>query len=211
MTKLVVSLCDLTGNLVQPWLAAGYEAVLVDPQHRWSRKRGGLHLIAGTVEEALPVLGWYMQRWEVALVAGFPPCTDLAVSGARWWQDKRRADPHFQTKASLVVEQCRVVGSMSGAPWFVENPVGALSNVLGKPDYMFHPHDFTGWCKDDNYTKKTCLWTGNGFIMPNKRVAQGLGKPDDRIHTAGPGPERSNIRSATPMGFSRAVFHANRN
>lgn len=45
--------------------------------------------------------------------------------------------------------------------------------------------------------------------MPEPFVAEGLGAPDDRIHKCPPGPERHNIRSATPLGFAQAVFEAN--
>lgn len=203
----VISLCDLTGNFVQPWIEAGYDAVLVDPQHMTSRCEGRITKIAMTVEDALPALASLLP--DVAFVAGFPPCTDMAVSGARWFESKRAADPMFQAKAVSVAEQCRTVGALSGAPWFVENPVSVLSRVFGKPDHYFHPHDYTGYEPADNYTKKTCLWTGGGFVMPEPMRRGDLGQPDDRIHKAPPSAERGNIRSATPMGFARAVFAAN--
>ena len=78
-----------------------------------------------------------------------------------------------------------------------------------KADYYFSPHHFTGHNLDDNYTKKTCLWTGNGFQMPAPFIVEWLGEPDDRIHKCPPGPERHNIRSATPRGFAEAVYQAN--
>ena len=102
----------------------------------------------------------------LAFVAAFPPCTDMAVSGARWFAEKRAADPMFQSKAVAVAEQCRTIGRLSGAPWFVENPVSILSSVWGKPDHTFTPAHFTHYEPADNYTKTTCLWTGGGFVMP---------------------------------------------
>jgi hypothetical protein len=112
-------------------------------------------------------------------------------------------------KAVAVAEQCRTIGRLSGAPWFVENPVSVLSRVFGKPQHTFHPSDYTAWEPADNYTKRTCLWTGSGFVMPPPARDLTLGDPDDRIHKAAPGPERENFRSATPLGFARAVFAAN--
>jgi hypothetical protein len=82
-------------------------------------------------------------------------------------------------------------------------------NYWRKADYYFSPHHFTGHNLDDNYTKKTCLWTGNGFQMPAPFIVEWLGEPDDRIHKCPPGPERHNIRSATPRGFAEAVYQAN--
>lgn len=205
----VISLCDITGHMAQPWVEAGYHAVLVDPQHVISREDGRIERIAETVEGAMPRLAQILQRQHVAAVFAFPPCTDMAVSGARWFASKREADPMFQAKAVAVAEQCRTIGRLSGAPWFVENPVSVLSRVFGKPDHWFHPADFTAFEPGDNYTKRTNLWTGGGFIMPAPARDASLGAPDDRIHKAPPGPDRENFRSATPLGFARAVFAAN--
>lgn len=209
----VISLCDLTGNFVRPWVEAGYDAVLVDPQHgRDSIERIAgmqIHRVAATVEQALPRLGTLLESADITFVAAFPPCTDMAVSGARWFAKKREADPMFQAKAVAVAEQCRTLGMLSGAPWFVENPVSVLARVFGPTTHKFHPHDYTGWEPADNYTKTTCLWAGGGFVMPPPLRDPELGPPDDRIHKAPPSAERANFRSATPMGFARAVFAAN--
>lgn len=209
IAPVVISLCDITGHFVQPWVEAGYDAILVDPQHGVSSSDGQITKLAMTVEEALPHLGNVIRGASIAFVAGFPPCTDLAVSGARWFEAKRKADPMFQAKAVAVAEQCRTVGRLSGAPWLVENPVSVLRRVFGKADHIFHPSDFTALEPADNYTKTTCLWTGGGFRMPPVQQNPELGPPDDRIHKAPPSAERANFRSATPMGFARAVFQAN--
>jgi len=82
-----------------------------------------------------------------------------------------------------------------------------------------HVKAYTTWLRDnfdiemseesDGYHKNTCLWTGNGFKMPEiKPVA--LHAKADKIHKCPPGSERANIRSATPMGFARAVYEANK-
>lgn len=207
----VISLCDLTGNMVQPWVDAGYNAILVDPQHGTTRIEGRVIKFAGTVEDVMEFAAFLFRRGLVVIVFGFPPCTDMAVSGARWFGTKYAADKLFQAKAVMVAEQCRTLGRLSGAPWFVENPVSVLASAFGKSQHTFHPADYTAYEPADNYTKKTCLWTGGGFIMPPPRRDVTLGPPDNRIHMASPGPERANFRSATPMGFARAVFDANHN
>lgn len=207
--KAVISLCDLTGNMMRPWAEAGYEVLLVDPQHYdtgWSTDN--VYTFKGTILEALPTIREWIATKDIALVAGFPPCTDVAVSGSRWFEAKAKEDKHFQTRAALVAEQCRMVGELAGAPWFFENPVSVFSSIFGKPDHSFHPWQYTGFDANDNYTKKTCLWVGGGFKLPEQNVDVTLGKPDNRIHFAAPGPERANFRSATPMGFAKAVFHA---
>lgn len=210
--NIAIFLCDITGVMAKPWVDAGYEAILVDPQHPEGVKVEGLVTKVGHIidhDVTWGVLRDAIKTGRVAFVAGFPPCTDLAVSGARWFQAKRDADPAVQFKAMQVVWQCQSIGEMSGAPWFLENPVSQISSLWRKPDHSFHPHDFTGYCANDNYTKKTCLWVGGGFIMPAPFIDEALGAPDNRIHQAPPGPDRANFRSATPEGFARAVFLAN--
>lgn len=206
----VILLCNLTFNMAQPWLDGGYRVVMVDPQHNVSGGAGTqLERIAGTIVEAMPRLSQIIRSERVVLVAGFPPCTDVAVSGARWFEAKRKADPYFQAKAAIVAEQCRTIGELSGAPWFWENPVSVFSKIFGKPDHTFHPHHYTLYCADDNYTKLTTLRVGGGFVMPAPAKDETLGLPDDRIHKAPPSDDRANFRSATPRGFSRALYIAN--
>ena len=195
--------------MVQPWIEAGYRALLVDPQHGTTRVEGPVTKFAGTVEDVMDFAGHLIRTGDVAMVFGWPPCTNMAVSGARWFKDKYATDPLFQAKAVMVAEQCRTIGRLSGAPWTVENPVSVLASAFGKPTHYFHPWQYTAYEPADSYTKKTCLWTGGGFIMPEPAVDPDAPEPDNRIHFASPGPERGNIRSVTPMGFARAVFHAN--
>lgn len=209
---IIICLCDITGTMAKPWVDAGYEAVLVDPQHPEGVHVDGVITRVGHIIDhpaTWDILRRTVATGRVVFVMGFPPCTDLAVSGARWFNTKREADPAFQFKAMHVVWQCQIIGEMAGTPWAVENPVSQISSLWRKPDYAFNPADFTGYCANDNYTKKTCLWTGGGFVMPEAFRDETLGAPDDRIHKCPPGPERANIRSATPLGFAIAVFNAN--
>lgn len=222
MTKTVISLCDLTGNMVLPWVQDGYSALLVDPQHGYTRTidtGGGASItkFAGTILEAREHIKHLTETTTVAMVFGFPPCTDLAVSGARWFKRKME-DPTFSEyrgptmfdDAMEIVHQCHMVGKHSGAPWMLENPKSRIATLWRSADHIFNPYDYTGYCPDDNYKKETWLWTGNGFNMPDPHTLKGLPEPDERIHKAPPGPERANIRSVTPMGFARAVYEANR-
>lgn len=79
MRGVVISLADLTGNMTEPWVEAGYEAFLVDPQHGTTRKEGRVTKFAGTIEEAMPAIGELIRSGNVAMVFGFPPCTHLAI------------------------------------------------------------------------------------------------------------------------------------
>ena len=136
------------------------------------------------------------------------PCTHTAVSGARDFETK---GGYMLVDAIVLFEAARQVCEWSGAPYMMENPVTMLSSIphIGKPNYYFNPSDYTGFELGDNYTKKTCIWAGNGFVMPDPRIAPDLGKPDNRIHFASPGSDRADFRAAAPMGFARAVFQVN--
>lgn len=205
----ILCLCDLTGNMAQPWIDAGYRAILVDPQHPAGVTVDGRVTRIGHVIDHPAV--WKllrMARSHVVFTAAFPPCTDLAVSGARWFASKAEADPAFQMKAMQVVWQCHVIAEMLGAPWMIENPVSRISTFWRRPDHSFHPWQYAGHEPGDCYTKATMIWAGRGFTMPEIAPLAGA-VPDDRIHKAPPGPDRANFRSATPMGFARAVFQAN--
>ncbi len=205
----IISLFDVSGEMVRPWLEAGHHCWIVDIQHPVAYSTGGittegrLHKVHADLTRLwLPPF----DRGEVAFVSAFPPCDHLAVSGARWFKGKglRKLESSIAMFATAV-ELCEWVGK----PYMIENPVSAISSHWRKPDYTFHPHEYTGFALSDNYTKRTCLWAGGGFIMPPPNQASGLGEPDDRIHKCPPGPERQNIRSATPSGFARAVYLAN--
>jgi hypothetical protein len=202
----VVSLCDETGNMVRPWADAGYECWCVDIAHsiRVPRREGNINFIWGDARTVR------RPAERIAAVFAFPPCTHVAVSGAR---DFGAKGGQMLRDALEIFEACRQVCEWSGAPYCIENPVGILSSMphVGKPDHYFDPWHYTAFEPADHYTKKTALWTGNGFVMPPPAILPGLYgvKPDNRIHFASPGDDRAAFRSATPMGFARAVFQAN--
>ena len=199
---IVVSLFDYSGVMVKPWLDADYECWIVDIQHPPGiTLDGSLYRVRADLSQPwIPPL----ELSRVAFVSAFPPCDHLAVSGARWFQGKGlRALSESIAMFATAAEFCE----STAAPYLIENPVSTISMHWRKPDYTFHPHEYAGFCLGDNYTKKTCLWVGNGFVMPPKHP--GIYEPDDRIHKCPPGPDRKNIRSQTPAGFAKAVFLAN--
>lgn len=185
---LVLSLFDFSGIMVKPWREAGYETLNVD------------------LKNGIDVLRWLPPRVDYHICFAFPPCTDQAVSGARWFKDKGLAG---LARAIELVERARDVCAWCECPWMIENPVSVMSSYWRKPDYQFHPWQFAGHEPADNYTKKTCLWTGNGFVMPEYRPLLDSAKPDNRIHAMPPSKNRGDLRSVTPQGFARAVFEAN--
>lgn len=205
--RVMLSLCDRTGAMCLPWAEAGYRCYAIDIQHPDGKTQHPLHENIIAVGMNVHALHPALVPKGAAFVAAFPPCTDLAVSGARWFRDKglkRRGE------AIALVGQCLELAESSGAPYLIENPIGILSSHWRKPDHMFDPYEYGGYegGEDDGYTKKTCLWVGNGFVMPESKPIP-LADDHDRIHKAPPSSERGDIRSVTPAGFARAVFEAN--
>lgn len=208
--KTIISLCDYTGIFTKPWVEAGYKAIHVDPQREGN----------GTIIEMAKMLGDAIRNYDVCFVAGFPPCTDVSVAGARHFISKGEKDKHFQAKAALVAEQCRMVGELSGAPWFFENPVSVFASIFGKPNHTFNPSDFGGYLPEDDkhpewpeyitprdaYPKKTCLWSGGGFEMPELNPVEAVKDYPGWSKLGGKSLRTKNIRSATPRGFAQAIF-----
>lgn len=175
---IAIFLCDITGKMAQPWLETGYDVILVDPQHPVGvtievlDNGASVTKVGHVIDDHVTwgVLRAAIVSQRVVFVMGFPPCTDVAVSGALHFESKRLKDPHFQTKAALVAEQCRVVGLLAGCRWAFENPVSVFGSIFGKAQHSFHPWRFTGLCDRDNYTKNTQLWTSDDFVMPDDDV-----------------------------------------
>lgn len=206
---IAISLFDYSGVMLEPWKAAGFECWLIDIQHPVSYSSNGfINLDGFNLVNADLSQRWYppFDRRRIAFVSAFPPCDHLAVSGARWFKGKGlRALSSSINMFATAAEFCE----WSQAPYMIENPVSTISSYWRKSDFSFHPYQFTGYCAGDNYTKKTNLWVGNGFVLPEFSVDFSLGDPDDRIHKAAPGENRKNFRSQTPAGFAEAVFRAN--
>lgn len=195
----VISLCDLTGNMVRPWAEAGFECYAVDTAHSIRRDRevsfpggGYIHYVWGDVRSWSP-------PGAVGFLCAFPPCTDLAASGAR---DFRKKGWPLLRDGMELFHACILAGQWARCPYMVENPVGRIAGIHGAAEFTFDPCDY-----GDPYTKKTCLWTGGGFVMPDKQRVEPT--EGSKIIDYPPSADRAALRSATPMGFARAVFNAN--
>lgn len=183
--RLILSLCDHSGNWSRPYEEAGYEVLRVDLQDgqdvRLIRHLGR------------PVHG----------ILAAPPCDHFAASGARWWAAKGE---QAVLDGLAVVDAClRAVAIYRPEWWALENPVGRLRHFLGPPAFTFNPCDF-----GDPYTKRTHLW---GHFTPpvpivsaqaRRPVAATLGSKMHRMSSS-----RKNERSETPAGFARAFHEAN--
>ena len=224
---IVVSLFDESGNMGRPWAERGATVHCYDilNEYREEHTRGGGRIVWHNRDlmddNVLKSIGLTAQP---DIIFGFPPCTDLAVSGSIHFEKKRKVNPNFQEEATALARQVEKLGNLCGCPWFAENPVSVLSSMWRKPDYLFHPYEYGGYLPEDDlhprwpeyiaprdhYRKKTCLWAGNGFVMPPKKS---LGDPgeDSKQHRklGGKSAKTKQIRSETPRGFAQAVMEAN--
>lgn len=206
--KLILSLCDLTGNWSRPYAEdPNYKVIKVD-------------LLDGQDVRLLP----YIDRPVHGILAA-PPCTHFAGSGACWWKRKGEA---AIIEGMAVVDAClRMVAIYKPVWWALENPVGRLRNWIGPPAWTFHPYEFGGYLApgektvddplfpaNDAYTKKTCIWgtakkpaLRNVEPRPNQLVYKADGS--SYIRRSNPAHESKRHRSVTPSGFSRAFKLAN--
>jgi len=182
--------------MVRPWAEAGFTCYCVDTRHEPGERKDGNIIWVGA-----DMLDWMPPYANIKAAFFFPPCTDVSVSGARWFKDKGlgaliNALELFDASVRLA-EWCK-------APYLIENPVSVVSSYWRKPDYTFQP-----WQYGDLWTKKTCLWTGNGFVMPTPKFTAPPEGTTAKIHMMPPSDDRADLRSETPPGFARAVFEAN--
>lgn len=224
--KAIISLFDYTGEMVAPWVKRGYTAFIFDIQHPTGYSDGP----NGTVAVGMDLSDWrglryalmaISMRHDVEFLCGFPPCTDLAVSGAKHFKAKEAANPNYRAEAMELVYTVKRAADYLQVPGFLENPVSVIATEWRKPDVTFNPYEFGGYIPEaeathprwpdvipprDAYTKRTCLWTFGGFELPEKqpvpvadRVFHGWTK------LGGKSLRTKNIRSATPRGFAEAV------
>jgi hypothetical protein len=238
MTKgIVISLYDFTGEALKPWAEAGYSCYAYDIQHTGTEATfentqffaggGSIAYLHADLHDHNTLNAIHTAFADKPVVFGmaFPVCTDMAVSGAAHFKRKAEANPSFQDEAVSYAVWCARLFNSLHVPFFVENPVSVLATKWRKPDHSFHPYEYGGYIHDDQaehprwpeyiaakdaYPKKTCLWTGNGFVMPWTDPVQ----PEDghsRQHKklGGKSQRTKDIRSATPRGFAKAVYEFN--
>ena len=176
--KRVLVACEFSGIVRDAFRAEGHDAISCD---LLPSESPGPH-IEGDV---LDVLG---EGWD--LMIAHPPCTYLAVSGARWFASRLR-----EQEAAL-----QFVRELLNAPierTALENPVSVISTQIRKPDQIIQP-----WQFGHGETKATCLWVKNLPLLVPTKVVDGR---ESRIHKMSPGPNRSRERSLTYTGIAAAM------
>ena len=128
-------------------------------------------------------LGW-------DLMIAHPPCTHLAVSGARWFRDKAKQ----QQEALKFVRKLMDANIHKIA---IENPISIISSHIRKPDQIIQP-----WMFGHGETKATCLWLKNLPKLIPTNVVDGR---EQRLHKLPPSSERWKERSRTFQGIADAM------
>jgi len=135
-----------------------------------------------------PVEQVLIEKWD--LMIAHPPCTHLAVSGAR----------HFHRKQQDQAEALDFVRLLMAAPidrWCIENPVSIISTAIAPPTQLIQP-----WQFGHGETKATCLWLKN---LPMLRPTQIVNGREPIVHHMPPGPDRWKARSRTYQGIAAAM------
>jgi hypothetical protein len=233
MNKVAVFLYDYTGIMAKPWLTEGYTCYIVDGQHeegivkRDTGTKGTLYTVGHMFSTDITKEVIFLQgvAKEPSFVFGFPPCTDVAVSGAAHFKKKAKVNPQFQQDAKRLALIVEAYGKATASPWGWENPISVLSTLIRKPSFIFHPWEYGGYLEEDDvhpeypkyiaprdaYPKKTCIWCSNTFKIPSKlEVPVPLGYSTQHTKLGGRSIRTKNIRSATPRGFALAIFEANK-
>ncbi len=178
----VLIACEFSGLVRDAFAAKGHNAISFD---LLPNERSSYNHIQQDVRKYLNAsYGWDM-------MIAFPPCTHLAVSGARWFKDKRQEQK----------EAIEFVETLWRAPIpkiCIENPIGVLStrSILGKPAQIIQP-----WQHGHGETKATCLWLKGLPPLQPTNIVEGR---HGRVWRAAPSPDRWKERSRTLQGIASA-------
>lgn len=176
----VLVACEYSGRVRDAFLALGHNAMSCD---LLPTDVNGPHY-QGDVFDIIN------DEWD--LMIAHPPCTHLAVSGAR----------HFAAKQASGVQQeaLEFVRRLLDAPIkyiALENPVSIISSKIRKPDQIIQP-----WMFGHGETKATCLWLKNLPLLTPTNIVEGR---EARIHKMPPSADRWKKRSETYQGIAEAM------
>lgn len=175
--KVLVA-CEFSGRVRDAFIRRGHDAMSCDllptdvpgPHHE------------GDVRDIL------QDGWD--LMIAHPPCTHLAVSGARWFKDK-------QQEQAEALDFVRLLLDAPIQKIALENPISVISSKIRKPDQIIQP-----WMFGHGETKATCLWLKGLPKLAPTNIVDGR-KPT--VHRLPPSKDRWKIRSLTYQGIAEAM------
>jgi site-specific DNA-cytosine methylase len=167
---------------------------------------------SGVVRDAFARLGWYAKSCDLLasetpgehyqgdvrdilsegwdMMIAHPPCTHLAVSGARWWGAKAK-------EQAEALDFVRLLMNAPIAKIALENPVSIISTAIRKPDQIIQP-----WQYGHGEVKATCLWLKG---LPKLKPTNIVTGRTARVHREPPSPDRWKNRSRTLPGIAQAM------
>jgi hypothetical protein len=172
--------CEFSGTVRRAFREAGHEAWSCDLLP--AEDDSPFHIKGDVLDLLSPSL------WDLAIF--HPPCTHLAVSGARWFAEKRDEQ----------MEALGFVARLLAAPIphiALENPISIISSKIRKPTQIIQP-----WQFGHGETKATCLWLKNLPKLVPTNIVEGR---EARVHKMPPGPDRWKERSRTFEGIALAM------
>lgn len=175
----VLVACEYSGAVRRAFRARGHDAWSCDLLP--AEDSQGFHF-QGDVRDVLHD-GWDM-------MIAHPPCTHLAVSGARWFKDKQQEQHEALDFVELLMDAPieKIV---------IENPISIISSCIRKPDQIIQP-----WMFGHGETKATCLWLKNLPKLQPTNIVEGR---EARVHKMPPSPDRWKERSRTYQGIAEAM------
>lgn len=179
----VLVACEYSGRVREAFRKLGHDVWSVD-LYEPAEDGSPYHVIGDALTLA------YGQHWDMMIA--HPPCTDLAVSGARHFAAKR-ADGRQQAALAFVQ-------ALMDAPIpriCIENPISIISTQIRKPDQIIQP-----WMFGHGETKATCLWLQGLPLLTPTDVVDGR---EARVHRMPPSPTRWKDRSRTYQGIADAM------
>jgi hypothetical protein len=177
MARVLIA-CEFSGIVRDTFIDAGHEAMSCD---LLPTDKAGPHY-QGDVRKVLD------DGWD--LMIAHPPCTHLAVSGARWFSNK-------QKEQADALEFVRLLLDAPIARIALENPVSIISSRIRKPDQIIQP-----WMFGHGETKATCLWLKGLPKLDPTNIVEGR---EARIHKMPPSDDRWKMRSVTYSGIALAM------
>ena len=175
--KVLVA-CEFSGTVRDAFIARGHEAIscdLLDTESPGPHYKGN-------------VLDIINNGWD--LMIAHPPCKHLAVSGARWFKEKKIEQAEaLDFVSTLMLSNIERIA--------IENPISVISTYIRKPDQIIQP-----WMFGHGETKATCLWLkGLPRLVPTD-IVDGR---EARVHKMPPSPDRWKERSKTYKGIAEAM------
>jgi hypothetical protein len=176
----VLIACEYSGTVRDAFIARGHDAMSCD---LLPTDAPGPHY-QGDVTDILD------DGWD--LMIAHPPCTHLAVSGARHFEEKKKDGRQQEAINFFLLLAAADIPRIA-----IENPVCIMSSVWREPDQVIQP-----WQFGHGETKATCFWLKNLPPLNPTQIVEGR---EARIHKMPPGPDRWKLRSKTYSGVAQAM------